>query len=207
MGQVQNAEGAKTQAVATPRADGAAGAVQGEGAGQEIRAPRLVGEDMRGTQELHGAAGAAGGNGAMNEFLARASQWTATVETYLRGHWREAGLIAAMVIACVLLFWVLGKRSRQVEPEELLLEVEAAPEEFEAALQEAAPQEEPMPLVGAPLPSPTGRPLMPAPTDDVLLLKDVAPPVTRNFATLRDAIEAMKAEEAGLVSLSNPLRV
>jgi hypothetical protein len=123
----------------------------------------------------------------MNEFLSRASQGAAAAEAYLRGHWRESGLIAAMVFASALLFWVLGKRSRLPEPE-LLLDAEVAPEEFEAALQEHAPGEEPVRIEGAPLPSPAGRPLL---SEDVLLLKDPAP----RFATLREAVDAMRAEE------------
>jgi len=133
---------------------------------------------------------------AVTDLLSQAPGWIGHAEAFLRDHWREAALIAAMGLASILLFWRLGTRSRQAEPE-LLLDDEMIAAEVEVALRE--------PAVAEPVAVLPSRPVAPPPAD-VLLLRDLAPPPERNFERLHEAVAAMKADQVHAALVRKALR-
>lgn len=136
-----------------------------------------------------------------------AQSWGDIALDYVRAYWRQIGLVSAMVLAAGLLFWRLGERSRHAE-QELVLTVRARLEELEeepsAAAMEAALRGEDDPAGDdfaddAMLPAaPVIHRALEGEGDEYLLDEPqpiVRPPRVRH-ATLREAIQAMKAETA-----------
>ena|GEM_PF-3443027 len=123
------------------------------------------------------------------------SAWSATALGDVQLYWRQIGLVSAMVLMAGLLFWRLGKRSRHEEIEGLdeggewaeeaslppAIEFEQEPDAFDLphvpAIRMVSEEQEKVLLLDDPISQPVVRP-------------------DRQHATLREAVEAMKAEVA-----------
>ncbi|MBT2185354.1 hypothetical protein [Sphingobium nicotianae] len=140
----------------------------------------------------------------MSDALATAAVWRGLAETYLATYWREVGLIAAMIILSGLLFWRLGERSRHAD-QELVLDFDALPLVEQVG---ADAMHEPETLLadrmvrldaeiepeGLPLPTPVAARNEAPLVAEGMLDEDMLP--HRHFGSLREAIEAMKADMA-----------
>lgn len=126
-----------------------------------------------------------------------ASTWLDQARDYGALYWRQIGLIASMLFTAGLLFWRLGERSRHAD-QEMVLTVKARLEEIEAdepVVFDSQPEPDVFDLPAEAAIHPPGVAQESGEPFEDLPAQPVIRPA-RQHATLREAIEAMKADMA-----------